>query len=101
MDSATHNNGHSPPDPDVEEKKIGGPDPAGVLGSGDLRDGDLASLKDGKDVLALQDLDPALNMKMHLVNNVRSRDTLSYPDSPALPAIYVTVPPYCLRDHVR
>ena len=29
-----------------------------------------SSLK-GEDVLALQDLDPALNMKMHLVNNVR------------------------------
>lgn len=25
----------------------------------------------GEDILALQDLDPALNMKMHLVNNVR------------------------------
>jgi len=26
----------------------------------------------GEDLLALQDLDPALNMKMHLVNNVGS-----------------------------
>lgn len=25
----------------------------------------------GEDILGLQDLDPALNMKMHLVNNVR------------------------------
>jgi hypothetical protein len=32
------------------------------------RDGSV-SLK-GEDILALQDLDPALNMKMHLVNNV-------------------------------
>lgn len=29
-----------------------------------------------EDVLALQDLDPALNMKMHLVNNVRTRARL-------------------------
>lgn len=28
------------------------------------------TLGDGEDILALQDLDPALNMKMHLVNNV-------------------------------
>lgn len=27
---------------------------------------------DGEDILALQDLDPVLNMKMHLVNNVRT-----------------------------
>lgn len=31
---------------------------------------DGASLRRGKDVLALQDLNPALNQKMHLVNNV-------------------------------
>lgn len=31
---------------------------------------DEASLRKGEDVLALQDLDPALNLKMHLVNNV-------------------------------
>jgi hypothetical protein len=31
---------------------------------------DSTSLK-GEDALALQDLDPALNAKMHLVNNVR------------------------------
>jgi hypothetical protein len=34
-----------------------------------------ASLK-GEDVLALQDLDPALNMKMHLVNNVSRHHVL-------------------------
>ena len=27
---------------------------------------------DGEDILGLQDLDPALNRKMHLVNNVRT-----------------------------
>lgn len=29
------------------------------------------SIDGGEDILALQDLDPALNAKMHLVNNVR------------------------------
>lgn len=29
------------------------------------------SVHSGEDLLALQDLDPALNAKMHLVNNVR------------------------------
>ncbi len=37
--------------------------------SPDLRGADGGSLN-GEDLLALQDLDPALNMKMHLVNNV-------------------------------
>lgn len=30
------------------------------------------SLAEGEDVLGRQDLDPALNAKMHLVNNVRT-----------------------------
>lgn len=29
------------------------------------------SVQEGSDILALQDVDPALNAKMHLVNNVR------------------------------
>ncbi|KAH6604935.1 hypothetical protein Trco_006642 [Trichoderma cornu-damae] len=36
---------------------------------GHLRNADGSSLRSGEDILALQDLDPALNMKMHLVNN--------------------------------
>lgn len=32
---------------------------------------DMYSIGEGQDVLALQDIDPALNAKMHLVNNVR------------------------------
>jgi len=36
----------------------------------DLRAADGGSIHHGVDILALQDLDPALNMKMHLVNNV-------------------------------
>lgn len=35
-----------------------------------LRATDDASVRSGEDVLALQDLDPVLNLKMHLVNNV-------------------------------
>ena len=46
-----------------EEKKIAEP-------IEDLRAADGSSLN-GEDILALQDLDPALNLKMHLVNNVR------------------------------
>jgi hypothetical protein len=41
-----------------------------------LLNADGSSLK-GEDVLALQDLDPALNMKMHLVNNVSSTPSIS------------------------
>ncbi|KAL7783848.1 MFS general substrate transporter [Trichoderma ceciliae] len=36
---------------------------------GDIKYADSSSLRRGEDILALQDLDPALNMKMHLVNN--------------------------------
>lgn len=35
-----------------------------------------------EDILALQDLDPALNMKMHLVNNVRTAYTAYFPSPP-------------------
>lgn len=41
---------------------------------GELRNADGSSLRNGEDILALQDLDPALNMKMHLVNNVSDDD---------------------------
>jgi hypothetical protein len=29
------------------------------------------SIREGSDILSLQDIDPALNAKMHIVNNVR------------------------------
>jgi hypothetical protein len=32
------------------------------------------SVAEGKDILALQDVDPALDAKMHIVNNVRERE---------------------------
>ncbi len=35
-----------------------------------VAEGDGGAPVEGLDVLSLQDLDPALNMKMHLVNNV-------------------------------
>jgi hypothetical protein len=65
-DVNSHSNSDIPPG--LEEKKIGGDN--GILESGDLRAADGSSLKGGEDVLGLQDLDPVLNMKMHLVNNV-------------------------------
>ncbi len=50
-------------------------DPAGLekkIASGE--DGhasdDLGSIHSGEDILGMQDMDPALNKKMHLVNNV-------------------------------
>ncbi|KAK7735270.1 Filamentous Growth Regulator [Cytospora paraplurivora] len=57
-------------DPDVEaglEEKPQFAD-GGTL-EADIRAADSSSLDSGEDVLALQDLEPALNMKMHLVNN--------------------------------
>lgn len=39
----------------------------------DVRDADGCSTHGGEDILASQDMDPALNMKMHLVNNVSEK----------------------------
>lgn len=52
------------------EERIGEPTKDGLLGPDDVRIADASSLHSGEDILALQDLDPVLNMKMHLVNNV-------------------------------
>ncbi len=53
--------------PESLEKKVGsGEEPLAYHDSAM----DANSTHSGEDVLALQDLDPALNMKMHLVNNV-------------------------------
>jgi hypothetical protein len=46
-----------------KNEKIAGEEPEAVL--------DGYSVGEGQDILALQDIDPALNAKMHLVNNVR------------------------------
>lgn len=55
------------------EKKVGGGE-EGLAQHASAMDG--ASLHSGEDILSMQDLDPALNMKMHLVNNV-SREGLT------------------------
>lgn len=57
-------------DPAKLEEKVGQRHKDDLLRHGDVRTADGSSLHDGEDILALQDLDPALNMKMHLVNNV-------------------------------
>jgi hypothetical protein len=46
-----------------KNEKIAGEEPEVVA--------DGYSIKGGEDILALQDIDPALNAKMHLVNNVK------------------------------
>lgn len=46
----------------------------GMLDPSDIAEAEGSSLNSASDVLALQDLDPVMNMKMHLVNNV-SRGT--------------------------
>ncbi|EFZ01437.1 MFS transporter [Metarhizium robertsii] len=56
-------------DPAKLEEKVGQRHKDDLLCHGDVRTADGSSLHDGEDILALQDLDPALNMKMHLVNN--------------------------------
>lgn len=57
----------SPAKLEAGEEKAAVPEQGGVLT--DVRAADSGSLRNGEDILALQDLDPALNMKMHLVNN--------------------------------
>ncbi|KND94228.1 putative MFS-type transporter PB1E7.08c [Tolypocladium ophioglossoides CBS 100239] len=56
-------------DPDKLERKIGQAGDSKLLVPDRVRNADGSSLRGGEDILALQDLDPALNMKMHLVNN--------------------------------
>lgn len=62
------NDDNSSPSPKLEagDEKARIPE-QGVLT--DLGAADGSSLRDGEDILARQDLDPALNAKMHLVNN--------------------------------
>ncbi|KAK7707114.1 Filamentous Growth Regulator [Diaporthe eres] len=66
MAANTHDRSPSPAKLEAGDEKARIPD-QGVLT--DIRAADGGSLRDGEDILALQDLDPALNMKMHLVNN--------------------------------
>lgn len=75
---------HNPPshsDPDLAEKKAGlGNEPRGLLDANDIRSADGSSIQRGEDLLDLQDLDPAMNMKMHLVNNVSGNPPI-FPDT--------------------
>lgn len=66
MAAPTNDRSPSPAKLEAGDEKARIPD-EGVLT--DVRAADGGSLRDGEDILALQDLDPALNMKMHLVNN--------------------------------
>ncbi|TWU78963.1 hypothetical protein ED733_008132 [Metarhizium rileyi] len=61
----------SPIDPVKLEEKVGQPHSNDMLGPGDedVRTADGSSLHGVEDILGLQDVDSALNMKMHLVNN--------------------------------
>jgi hypothetical protein len=47
--------------------------PSGQIGVGAKSPASDILTRSGEDILAKQDLDPALNAKMRLVNNVRSR----------------------------
>lgn len=69
---APHNQENSPVDTAKLEQQVAGQqlkDGFSVVPD-DNGNADGSSLHGGEDILALQDLDPALNMKMHLVNNV-------------------------------
>jgi hypothetical protein len=56
-----------------EKKNSSDGAPDGMLNSHDVETAEGASLKSSSDILALQDTDPVMNMKMHLVNNVSIR----------------------------
>lgn len=51
---------------------------------------DAASLSRGEDILELQDLDPALNLKMHLVNDVSGSCRVGYPDADTCTLVVVS-----------
>jgi hypothetical protein len=59
----------------------------GLLGDEESRNGDGSSVN-GSDILSLQDIDPAMNMKMHLVNNVSVSNGSAAPEqsSPWVPS---------------
>lgn len=56
--------------PENMDKKLQDPDKENGTHEPDLANADGSSIGGGSDVLNLQDIDPVLNMKMHLVNNV-------------------------------
>lgn len=68
--------GRVPAGSDNDEKNVGLNKPGAGGGlleeADDVRNADGSSLQSSTDILALQDLDPVMNIKMHLVNNVSS-----------------------------
>lgn len=68
---APHNQEKSPGDTAKLEQQVAGQKlkDGFFAAADDTRNADGSSFHGGEDILALQDLDPALNMKMHLVNN--------------------------------
>lgn len=66
MAANVDNDSSSPTKLEADDEKVKIPE-EGVLT--DVHAEDAGPLRDGEDILALQDLDPALNAKMHLVNN--------------------------------
>lgn len=95
MDSHTETTRpHADFNPDIEEKKVGGSGSPGLMGgSDDLRNADGSSIQGGEDVLALQDLDPALNLKMHLVNNVSDNRSTGEAKSACSDTAFARIPP--------
>jgi hypothetical protein len=71
----------SPTLSDEEKMTAAGQTQGGILKdqptNGSLRAAQATDTVGGDDVLGLQDLDPALNMKMHLVNDVRLHHALA------------------------
>lgn len=62
----------------MEEKEYGKENEKTQVGTNDFPP-DNVSVKEGSDILALQDTDPALNAKMHIVNNVGTQSAHSLP----------------------
>lgn len=82
-------------DPNKEEKKVGDHEVGsggvtGVLEPQDMRNADGSSINSASDILALQDMDPVMNMKMHLVNNVSASGFGGFfPEASSPPPAYV------------
>jgi hypothetical protein len=69
---------------DPEKEQHSTPEP-------DLANADGSSIGGGSDVLDLQDLDPVLNMKMHLVNNVSNFPSKEWKNFPRHGPVHFSV----------
>jgi hypothetical protein len=68
MAATTPSRSHLDPDKEIQKPGASGSE-SGAHATNDLRNADGSSIV-GSDILGLEDLDPALNLKMHLVNDV-------------------------------